>query len=172
MKKLIFTVLILVIASGLILWSKGNTMRDIRTEIEIEAPPAEVWGILKDIDSWEEWSPIINQSSGDTTLGSELTITMVGEEEGKDGPKYNPVITVLQEPRLFRWRAHMISEFLFTNDKVFELEATDSGTRLVHKELFKGMLMPLFWGKLNSHVPSMLNSMNAALKTKAEKGSN
>ena len=61
--------------------------------------------------------------------------------------------------------------FLFTNDKVFELEETRFGTRLVHKELFGGILVPLFWGKLNSAVPSMLKSMNEALKKMAEKRS-
>ena len=58
-----------------------------------------------------------------------------------------------------------------TNDKVFELEEISSGTRLIHKELFSGMLVPVFWGKLNKGVIPMLKSMNEALKIKAEKRS-
>jgi len=146
-------------------------MREIKTEIEISAPTTEVWSILTDINNWAEWSPIINQASGDASLGSTLSITMIGKEEGKDGPKYNPVITILDEPKSFRWRANMMAEFLFTNDKVFELEETSSGTRLIHKELFSGMIVPMFWSKLDKEVPSMLNSMNDALKIKAEKSS-
>jgi len=65
----------------------------------------------------------------------------------------------------------MMFEFLFTNDKVFEFEETRSGTLLIHKELFSGMLVPLFWGYLNNGVPPMLNSMNEALKKTAEKRS-
>jgi len=173
-KKLIMTVIILIIIFFLILWVKGNTMREIRTEIEIKAPIEKVWSTVTDIDNWNEWSPIINQASGIASRGSELSITMVSEEGkgGKDGPKYMPIVTIFQEPKLFRWRATMMSGFIFTNDKVFELEKTSSGTRLIHKELFKGMLVPFFWSKLNSHVPSMLNSMNAALKEKVEKTSN
>ena len=145
-------------------------MREIRTEIEINVPPTKVWSILTDFDTWKEWSPIINQASGVASLGSELNITMRGDD-GKDGPKYMPIITNFEEPKFFRWRAKMMAEFLFTNDKVFELEETGSGTRLIHKELFSGMLMPLFWSHLNQGVPSMLQSMNEALKVKAEKSS-
>jgi hypothetical protein len=170
MKKLILIIFILILTSCLILWTQGNTMREIRTEIEIAASPTKVWSILTDFDSWEEWSPIINQASGVASLGSELSITMRGED-GKDGPKYMPIITNFEKPKFFRWRGKMMAEFVMTNDKVFELEETGSGTRLIHKELFSGMLVPLFWSKFNEHVPSMLNSMNDALKTKAEKSS-
>ena len=145
-------------------------MREIRTEIEIAAPPAKVWSILMNFDAWKEWNPIVVQATGIASLGSELVITMKNED-GKDGPKYAPVVTIFQEPKSFRWRAKMMAEFLFTNDKVFELEGTSSGTRLVHKELFSGMVVPLFWGKLNGSVPAMLKSMNDALKLRAEKSS-
>jgi len=170
-KKLILAVVALIVVSGLILWVKGNAMREIRTEIDINAPMEKVWSVVTDIDKWEEWSPIINQASGAASLGSELTITMISEDGkgSKDGPKYMPVVTIYQEPKVFRWRAKMMAEFIFTNDKVFELEEISSGTRLIHKEMYKGMIVPLFWSKLNDHVPSMLESMNDALKEKIEK---
>ncbi len=170
MKKIILIILIILLTAGLFLWAEGNAMREIRTEVEIAAPPEKVWAILTDFESWKEWTPIINQASGTPALGSELNITMIGED-GKDGPNYIPVVTNLQEPTSFRWRAKMMSEILMTNDKIFELEQTATGTRLVHKELFKGMLVPLFWGKFSNHVPVMLNSMNDALKIQAETGS-
>lgn len=94
---------------------------------------------------------------------------MVGKEKGKDGPKYNPTITELEEPNYFRWRAHMFAGFIFTNDKIFELEETNSGTRLTHKEMFSGLLAPIFCGQMEKGVPPMLNSMNKALKKLAEK---
>ncbi len=144
-------------------------MREISTEIEISAPATEVWRILMEFDRWEEWSPIINQASGEAFLGSKLSMTMIGKEAGKDGPKYNPVITILDKPTSFRWRAKMLAGFVMTNDKVFELEETASGTRVIHKELFSGMMVPMFWSSVEKEVPSMLNSMNEALKAKAEK---
>ena len=145
-------------------------MREIKTEIEISAPIEEVWSTLMNFDSWANWSPIIRKASGDATLGATLNITMIGKDESKDGPMYYPVITVLSEPNSFRWHANMMADFLFTNDKTFELETTSSGTRLIHKELFSGMMVPMFWSKLEKNVPLMLDSMNVALKNKIEKG--
>jgi len=144
-------------------------MREITTEIEIAAPATKVWNLLTDFDHWKEWNPIVKQASGVATLGSKLSVTMRCEN-GKDGPKYTPIITIFEEPKSFRWRGKMMAEFLFTNDKVFELEETGSGTRLIHKELFSGLLLPLFGSMLNEGVPSMLQSMNEALKIKAEQG--
>jgi len=144
-------------------------MQEIKTEIEIKAPSSKVWDIITDINKWHEWSPIINDSQGDASVGSSLSITMMGKEKGKDGPKYNPTITELKEPNYFHWRAHMLAGFIFTNDKIFKLEETQSGTRLTHTETFRGLLAPIFCGQMEKSVPPMLNSMNKALKELAEK---
>ena len=170
MKKLFLILFILIVASCLILWMKGNTMREIRTEIEIAAPPTKVWSILIDVDNWKDWNPIVNQASGVASLGSELSFTMRGDD-GKDGPSYKPIVTDFVEPKFFRWRGKMMAEFIMTNDKVFELEETGSGIRLIHKELFSGMMVPIMWSKFDEGVPPMLKSMNDALKRKAEKSS-
>ncbi len=180
MKKLFLSLLIFVLLASLILWIQGKDMREIRTEIDIAAPPAKVWSLLTDIEGWHKWSPIINKSSGNAAMGSTLDITMIGNmkdvEKGtelgdgqvKDGPQYNPKITIFEAPKHFRWRAQMMAGFIMTNDKVFELEETTTGTHLVHSETFSGLMVPLFWGKVKQNVPDMLNSMNSALKTMAE----
>ncbi len=62
----------------------------------------------------------------------------------------------------------MMAGFVLSNDKVFELEETASGTRLVHKELFSGLMVPLFWSSVQRGVPTMLNAVNAALKARVE----
>ena len=147
----------------------GSKMQEVKTEIEISASPSKVWGIITDINKWQEWSPIINDSQGESSIGSKLSITMMSKEEGKDGPKYNPVITELKEPNYFHWRAHMVAEFVFTNEKIFKLEETATGTHLIHIETFKGLLAPLFSGSMEKNVPPMLDSMNKALKELAER---
>lgn len=143
-------------------------MRELRTEIEIAAPLTKVWSILTDFGHWKDWNPIVNQAAGAASHGSKLSITMRGKD-GKDANKYMPVITTFEEPKSFRWRAKMMAGFLFTNDKVFELEEIASGTRLIHIEAFSGMLVPLFWHKLETGVLPMLKSMNNALRILAEK---
>ena len=146
-------------------------MEEIKTEIEIAAPPSKVWSIITDVENWKQWNPIVNQVRGEASPGSRLSVTMCGEG-GKDANHYTPVVTDLELHKSFRWRAKMMAGFLFTNDKIFELEEISFGTRLIHIEAFSGLLTPIFCSKLNEHVPSMLNSMNEALKTLAEKSSN
>ena len=163
MKKIILLFLGLFLVGIVYLAIAGQEMKEISTEIEIAATPEKVWEVLTDVNGWKNWSPIIKGSTGEVSLGSQVNITMKGKDGG-DGPKYSPKITVLDKPKMFRWRAHMMASFLFTNDKVFELEETSSGTRLVHKELFSGLLAPIFCGSMEKGVPPMLNSMNQALK--------
>ena len=101
MKKFLLVFSVIVLIGGLVLWIQGKDPREIRTEIEISAPVAEVWGALTNIDEWAQWSPIINGSSGKAELGSTLDITMMSKVEGEDGPNYNPMITVLMNQNCF-----------------------------------------------------------------------
>ncbi|MBL4762378.1 MAG: SRPBCC domain-containing protein [Gammaproteobacteria bacterium] len=169
MKKIFILFISLTFIGVIYLAIEGRKIQEIKTEIEISAPPSKVWSIIKDINNWHQWSPIINASNGEASIGSKLSITMMGKEKGQDGPQYNPIIKELNEPNYFRWRAHMLAGFIFTNDKIFELEETKSGTRLTHTETFKGILTPIFFGQVKKAVPPMLNSMNKALKELAEK---
>lgn len=168
--KRVFQVLGLLLLLCIVYLSiSGRKMQTITTEIEIQAPPEKVWSILTDIDKWEEWSPTINASKGKAAVGSSVAITMMSKEAGKDGPKYNPEIIKLEEPNYFHWRAHMMAGFIFTNDKIIELEKTDLGTKVTHKETFKGLMAAMMKGQMEKGVPPMLNMMNDALKQTAEK---
>ena len=144
-------------------------MREIRTEMQISASPEKVWALITDFKNWKNWNPIVNAVSGDAALGAKLRVTMRGKD-GKDGGAYEPILLEYSAPSLLRWRGKMMAGFLFTNDKIFELKSTNVGTLLVHRETFNGLLVPLFWSKMEKWVPSMLDSMNKALKKKAEEG--
>ena len=44
----------------------------------------------------------------------------------------------------------------------------NGGTDLVHSEKFNGLLVPMFWKKMEQFVVPMLEKMNKALKAKLE----
>ena len=100
-------------------------------------------------------------------MNAQLNITM--SDNGKDSNAYSPILTQLEAPKLLRWRAKMLADFLFKNEKIVELQATPDGTRVIHTETFDGMVVKLFWGKLKDGVPPILNTMNNDLKIRAEK---
>ena len=134
-------------------------MQIVKTEIEIAAPVQTVWNLVTDVDKWQEWSPTINASEGNVSVGSKVSITMMSKEAGKDGPKYQPEIIQLDEPRFFKWRAHMMAGFIFTNEKIIELEETPTGTKVIHSETFSGLMAAAMRGQMEKGVPPMLNMM-------------
>lgn len=167
MKIIIIVFFTIIISFFLILLIKGGEIKEIKTEIEIKASPQKVWDILIDINRWNEWNPTVNKVDGNIKIGNKINIVM-RDEDGKDGAKYTPIITQNNEPLLLEWHANMISDFFFSNDRIFELRKSNNGTFLINKEIFKGLLVPLFWNKFNDYVPSILKKMNIALKEEVE----
>jgi len=50
-------------------------MKELRTEIEIQASPEKVWQILMDFDKWPEWNPFIHTVVGKPETGEKVDIT-------------------------------------------------------------------------------------------------
>ena len=101
-------------------------------------------------------------------MGAELFITMC-DEKGNDGKSYKSVITAVDEEKRFSFIGSMMAKFMFSADRIIELEDSQEGTHLIQREIYTGIMAPLFWNKLNDHALPMLNSMNEALKIKAER---
>src|SRR5438067_756307 len=142
-------------------------MRELRAEIHISAPIHQVWQVLTDFDHWKDWNPMVNQASGTASVRSKLKLTMRGPDS-KDAMTYEPIVLELAPPKYLRWRATMMSGFMFTNDRVFELKEKNAGTEVINREEFSGLMVPLFWTKMNQFVVPMLEKMNNALKDKME----
>jgi len=168
MKKFFSIIGLLLIVGIVFLSISGSKLQTVETEIDIAAPPEKVWSVLTNIGQWQDWNPTVNASLGDAAVGSTVTITMISEEAGKDGPKYSPEIIQMDEPTYFHWRATMGAGFIFTNEKIIELEKTDAGTKVKHTETFKGAMAALMKSRMQSGVSPILTAMNDALKKTAE----
>ena len=142
-------------------------MRELRAEIQISAPIEQVWRVLTDFEHWKDWNPMVNQASGTASVPSKLKLTMRGLDS-KDAMKYEPIVVEVDPPKYLRWRATMMSGFMFTNDRVFELKEKYGGTEVINREEFSGLMVPLFWKKMNQFVVPMLEKMNNALKDRME----
>ena len=166
MKILAISFFVILLIGLSILFIKGKDVREIKTEIQISATPEEVWKVLTNINSWKEWNPTILLAEGTSSVNSKLNITINGN--GKGDSYYQPIVIESSAPNNFRWRATMMANFIFRNDRVFTLESRDGGTYLTHKEEFKGMMVPIICGMLQEFVEGSLNQMNKSLKEKME----
>jgi len=141
---------------------------ELRTELEIAAPPERVWGVLADFSAYHEWNPFITGIAGELRTGAELLVTVSPPET--DDTTFRPRVLVCDEPRELRWRSQLWVKGLFDREQFFLCqEAAGGGTRFVHGENLSGFFVR-FLGKQLTHVARGFVYMNQALKERVENG--
>lgn len=142
-------------------------MREISTEIEINATSAKVWTILTKLNNFVKWNPFITEAKGEVKEGSQLKVRI--EPPGGKGMTFKATVTRVVPKRKFRWLGHLLIPGLFDGEHIFEIESiAKNSVRFIQREQFRGLLVPLFWRSLESNIPQGFNEMNAALKKEAE----
>jgi len=141
---------------------------ELRTEIEIYAPPAAVWEVLTDFARYPEWNPFLVEVQGSPKVGGELRVAV----SPPDSREYHLLATlVTYEPqRELRWRGKWGASFLLEGEHFFRLVAVDvDRTRVIHGEDFRGVLVR-FLGRKLTLVARGFVFMNQALKRRVESG--
>lgn len=143
-------------------------MRELYTEVMIEATAERVFRILTDITRYHEWNPLIVSACGKVAAGETLDIRI--RPPGKlDQPYVVEVLRVVPE-REFIWLGHMKIKGVLDGTHFFELfpEGTNR-VRLVHREEFRGLLVPLVWKAfLDTRMREGFEALNRSLKAQAE----
>ena len=139
----------------------------IHTEITIEAAPEEVWSVLTDLDRYQEWNPFLVSAEGDVAVGQRLVNRL--QPPGGRAQTFRPTITVVEPNRAFEWLGRLGLPGIFDGRHRFDLEPTDDGgTRLVHQEHFRGLLVPFMRRMLDGSTREGFELMNEALKSTVE----
>jgi len=140
-------------------------VKQIGTEIEIKAPAAKVWDVLADFDRYGDWNPFIKSISGDMSEGSRLRVTM--QPVGGKPMTFRPTVLKTQVPHEFRWLGHLFVPGLFDGEHYFQIEEISEDTvRFIQGERFRGILVPLLWGSMESGTLAGFKAMNKALNKK------
>lgn len=144
---------------------------ELRSEIEVQAPPTEVWRNLTDFGRYAEWNPFIVRASGKLELGERIDL-LVSPPEGRE-IRVRRRISRLNEPFELRWGGPYGFGLLLRSDQYVLLNPKDdaSSTRLVIGENLYGP------GVTGSHSTVMniargLALMNQALKRRVESARN
>lgn len=141
--------------------------KELRTEIIIRATPQKIWMILTGFNSYPEWNPFIISLSGKAVAGN--TISAVIKPSGGNGMTIRPKILRVDENRELRWKGHLVIPGLFDGEHIFELnENNDGSTTFVQREMFSGILIPLFRKLIDENTRSGFEAMNLQLKMRAE----
>ena len=82
-------------------------MRELRREIDIDAPPAAVWAVLTDTHSYLEWNPFIPHLAGELREGAKLEVRI--EPPGGRVMTFKPTVLGVAPDRELRW----LGRFLF-----------------------------------------------------------
>ncbi|TDC78389.1 SRPBCC domain-containing protein [Micromonospora sp. KC606] len=143
-------------------------MREISTQIDIDASPDGVWAVLTDFAAYREWNPFIREAAGQARVGETLTLRMF---PGKGRPiTFTPRVLAADPGRELRWRGRLLVPGLFDGEHRFLLSAVEGRTRLVQSERFTGLLVrPL--GSVIDGTSANFDRFNEALRERAEKSS-
>jgi hypothetical protein len=141
-------------------------VRELRREIEIDAAPEAVWGILTDFAAYSEWNPFMPSVEGDAKVGQQLTVRI--KPPGATGMTFKPKVLASEPDRELRWLGRFLVPGLFDGEHTLAIEPLEERRcRFIQRERFSGVLVGVFKGTLDK-TETGFEEMNAALKKRAE----
>jgi hypothetical protein len=145
-------------------------LKEIRTEIEINASPEKTWEILIDFNSYPQWNPFIRQIDGTPIVGTILKIHL-HTSSGKNRT-YQPTVTKVEPPHELRWHGKSFIPGIFDGERIFIIESVKTNrVRFVHMEIFTGAVVALIGNRLDKDMNQSFVKMNDAFKEKVEQAS-
>lgn len=141
--------------------------KQLTTEILIHASPAKVWSVLTDFEAYPEWNPFIHSIQGKVAVGNKIEARI--SAPSSKVMTFKPKVLTFKKHQEFSWLGHLGVGGLFDGEHKFELIDQGNGTtQFRHSEKFKGILVPLFWKKLDTNTRQGFIEMNEKLKERAE----
>lgn len=141
-------------------------MKELRTEIDIQASPEKVWSILTGLDHYPEWNPFIRQALGTAKVGEKVDIAV---HSGTKELTLHCTVIKLEPNQELCWTYHVGLPFLFRGEHHFIIERTETGSvHFIDQELFHGLLVPTQAKDIDTQSKKGFEAMDRALKQRAE----
>ena len=138
-------------------------MLELRTEIEIDAPPERVWAVLIDFEKFPDWNPFIRSIRGNVQVGSRLDVLLGAS--GTRAMRFRPTVKAVVPNRELRWLGRLGLPRLFDGEHIFQIEPLGPiRSRFVQRERFRGLFVPLLARSLNRDARRGFEEMNRALR--------
>ncbi|WKN40766.1 SRPBCC domain-containing protein [Tunicatimonas pelagia] len=141
-------------------------MKELTTEIIINASAKRVWQVLTNFSAYQEWNPFIVSSSGKALKGSRLTNQM---KQGDKTMTFSPKLISVEENRRLEWLGHLWIPGIFDGHHIFVIEEiAPQQVKLIQQEKFSGLLRGLIMKQAGETTQAGFIAMNRALKERAE----
>ncbi|OGO64839.1 MAG: polyketide cyclase [Chloroflexi bacterium RBG_19FT_COMBO_50_10] len=142
-------------------------MKELHSEIEIQASATRVWQLLTDFAGFPKWNPFIRWAKGEAKVGTRLEVRI--QPSGSRGMTFKPTVLKSEPNRELRWLGHLLILGLFDGEHIFIIETLDANrVRFIQREVFTGLLVPFLTRGLDADTRRGFEEMNHALKAKAE----
>ncbi|MCV9387811.1 SRPBCC domain-containing protein [Reichenbachiella ulvae] len=140
-------------------------MKQIETEIIIEAPIEVVWKTFIAFDAYKEWNHVID-IKGTPELGEKLTVKIILNDKTST---FKPKITKLEEERIIEWTGNLAHRRIFSGNHYFHFHPEgESLTRLTHGERFSGIFSRPIIRKIEKDTIAAFQKFNQAFKEQSE----
>lgn len=105
--------------------------------------------------------------SGRVEAGEQIEVTI--QPSGAKGMTFRPTVLKTEPGRELRWAGHFEMPGLFDGEHIFTIEPWGTNRiRFVQREIFTGLLVPIFARGLDTDTQRGFEEMNQALKLRAE----
>jgi hypothetical protein len=142
-------------------------MKELHTEIEIQASKERVWQLLTDFAAFPQWNPFIRRVEGEIKVGTKLEAYI--QPSGASGMTFKPTVLTAEPNRELRWLGRLFMPGLFDGEHTFTIETlAENRVRFTQSEVFTGLLVPIFAKSLDADTRRGFEEMNQALKSRAE----
>lgn len=142
-------------------------MKELHSEIQIDASAERVWGVLTDFASYPQWNPFIRRISGELEVGERLEVRL--EPPDSRGITMRPKVLSAEPNRLMRWIGHLLVPGIFDGEHTLAIHPLEEDrVRFVQHEAFKGVLVRPLARSLDTNTLRGFEQMNVALKERAE----
>ena len=140
-------------------------MKEIRTEIIINASANQVWNVLTDFSSYKNWNPFLISIKGELKVGSTLINRLKINEKIQT---FKPTVIEIIPGKSFKWRGKLPLG-MFNGEHAFEIETIhEQQVKLIHSEIFTGWLSGVILKQVEEGTRNGFIAMNKAVKLEVE----
>jgi len=142
-------------------------MKEIYSEIEINASAEVVWRILMDFKDYPRWNPFMKQISGNANKGSKIKVFL--QPPNSRGMTFKPKILECKPNKKLRWIGHLFLPKIFDGEHSIIIKRINNNNNVlfIQREKFTGIIVP-FLGGICKNTQKGFEMMNLALKKEAE----